>query len=105
MSTRWTPELVFYNQGGGAVQPTGVQRSEVIVVPPPLVDDATLGKYALDVGLIFENNREAMRDYMEEARAILVLKGVLVRCSNINGEWYEIVDNNEYLKELLAKFS
>ena len=105
VSTRWTLESVYYKQDGNAGQQTFVQRSEVIVVPPPLVDDATLGEYALDVGLIFENNREAMRDYMEEARATLVFEGVLVRCSNINGEWYEIVDNNEYLKELLAKFS
>ena len=104
MSTRWTPDQVFYNQGGGAVQPTSVQRSEVIVVPPQLVDDVTLGEYAVDVGLIFGDYREAMRDCMEEARAKLVSEGVLVWCSNVNGEWYEINGNNEYLKELLAKF-
>ena len=85
-----------------------MRRSEVIVVPPQLVDDATLAKYAFDVGLIFGNyreNREAMRGCIEEARAKLVSKKVLVGCSNVNGKWYEIVGNNEYLKELLAKFS
>ena len=108
VSTRWTPEFVYYKQDGNAGQQTFVQRSEVIVVPPQLVDDATLAKYAFDVGLIFGNyreNREAMRGCIEEARAKLVSKKVLVGCSNVNGKWYEIVGNNEYLKELLAKFS
>ena len=108
VSTRWTPKFVYYKQDGNAGQQTFVRRSEVIVVPPQLVDDATLAKYAFDVGLIFGNyreNREAMRGCIEEARAKLVSKKVLVGCSNVNGKWYEIVGNNEYLKELLAKFS
>ena len=81
VSTRWTPEFVYYKQDGNAGQQTFVQRSEVIVVPPQLVDDATLAKYAFDVGLIFGNYREAMRGCMEEARAKLVSKKVLVGCN------------------------
>jgi len=104
VSTSWTSDLVYYNQDGDAGQQPYEPRSEVAVVPPQFVDDATLGKYAFDVGLIFGDYVEAMRDCMEEARKKLFTEGVLVMCSNDNGEWYEIVDNNGYLEELLAKF-
>jgi len=106
--TQWTPESLFYvtiDDDGKQLKTISVPTVDVIVVPPPLIDEDKLPENAIDLGFTTESRIKDCRLQINSATSRLVQKGVLINQSNKNGEWHRIDTNNEYYKCLISKFS